>query len=68
VKIGLYQDFKFEIEDLKKIISPKEEKVLDDFLNICIELSMIKLKDNKYVISNNMLKTYFELSNLKNSY
>ncbi|MBE6494372.1 MAG: hypothetical protein E7Z84_07175 [Methanosphaera stadtmanae] len=68
MKIGLYQDFKFEIEDLKKIISPKEEKVLDDFLNICIELSMIKLKDNKYVISNNMLKTYFELSNLKNSY
>ena len=59
---------KFEIEDLKKIISPKEEKVLEEFFNIYMDLSMIKLKDNKYIISNNMLKTYFELSSLKNSY
>lgn len=66
LKISQYKEFKFKKDDLEKIIFANEEKVLDDFLKLCIDLSMLKLENDEYIISNNILKTYFKLLEFEN--
>lgn len=68
LKIGQFSQFKFKLNDLEKILSSKEKIVVNDFLNICMNLAMLKYENEEYVISNNLLKTYFQLLTFKNSY
>ncbi|MBR0473269.1 MAG: hypothetical protein IJI98_11315 [Methanosphaera sp.] len=64
-KISNYNSFKFNKTELEHILNTREEKVLDDFLELNTSHNFFEKKDEEYIVKNELFKMYFETLNLK---
>lgn len=64
-KVLLFNEYKFTKDNLENIITSKEKEILDKFLDISINLNILRKKENTFIIKNDIVKSYINMRNLE---